>query len=95
MVSSCGRVTHNPNLQVDLAMNAPGSHMSRHWGAVSRLIRAGHYQPNAVRGVEIPKSTCFSVGIPHQFFAKQSVCFVVSKKLVPSKSKPNFPMVSD
>jgi len=31
------------------------SHMSRHWGAVSRLIRAGHYQPNAVRGVEIPK----------------------------------------
>lgn len=31
------------------------SHMSKHWEAVSRLIRAGHYQPNAVRGVEIPK----------------------------------------
>jgi len=31
------------------------SHMSIHWGTVSRLIRAGHYQPNAVRGVEIPK----------------------------------------
>jgi RNA-directed DNA polymerase len=31
------------------------SHMSRHWEEVSQLIKAGHYQPNAVRGVEIPK----------------------------------------
>ena len=31
------------------------SHMSKHWEEVCRLIKAGHYQPNAVRGVEIPK----------------------------------------
>lgn len=31
------------------------SHMSRHWEEVSLLIKAGHYVPNAVKGVEIPK----------------------------------------
>ena len=38
-----------------LATEELESHMSSHWEAVSQLITAGHYLPNAVRGVEIPK----------------------------------------